>query len=126
MIHAAKLLIGLVAALHLYIAWFEIFAWTTRGPEIFGSLPPELFAQTTQLATNQGLYNGFLAAGLIWALLIRDRTWQRHVGTCFLLFVVIAGIGAALTIELRAGLIQIIPAALALLCLTLAGRRSAP
>lgn len=61
----ADILIAPIAMIHLYIAWYEIFAWTERGPEIFASLPAELFDPTVAMAANQGLYNGFLAAGLI-------------------------------------------------------------
>ncbi|MEH6584889.1 MAG: DUF1304 domain-containing protein, partial [Halioglobus sp.] len=58
-----KLFVSLVALIHCYILWFEMFAWNERGPRVFSSFPPELFAQTEVLAANQGLYNGFLAAG---------------------------------------------------------------
>ncbi|MEQ6202428.1 DUF1304 domain-containing protein [Sulfitobacter sp. HNIBRBA2951] len=117
-------LIAVIAALHCYIAWFEIFAWTSRGPAIFGTLPPEIFVQTTQLAANQGVYNAFLAAGLIWSLLIADRMWQRRIAVCFLTFVLIAGVAAAMTIALRSGLFQMVPAALALIFIA-AERRAA-
>jgi len=119
-------LVFLIAVLHVYIAWFEIFAWTTRGPSVFPTLPPELFAQTVELAANQGLYNGFLAAGLLWALLIRDPRWQRNVATCFLVFVALAGVGAAVTLSVRAGLLQFIPAVAALLLLHAGGRWRGP
>ena len=68
----SQLLIGIVAAEHLYFLWLEMFAWTTYAPKVFKSSPKELFAQTTSLAANQGLYNGFLSAGLIWSLLIAN------------------------------------------------------
>jgi putative membrane protein len=61
----AQILIALVALIHLYILWLEMFGWTTRGPKVFTSLPPDLFGPTKTLAANQGLYNGFLAAGLV-------------------------------------------------------------
>jgi putative membrane protein len=76
------------------------------------------------MAANQGVYNAFLAAGLIWSLLIQDRVWQRRVATCFLLFVFVAGVVAALTVALRPGLFQIIPSTLALLAMTLERSRS--
>lgn len=69
----AKIVIALIALLHFYIAWFEIFAWTTRGPEVFKTIPLELFEPTKVLAANQGIYNSFLAAGLVWSLLIKDK-----------------------------------------------------
>lgn len=67
----AKILVGFVALEHLYILYLEMFAWETKGKEAFkGSLAPELFKPTKTLAANQGLYNGFLAAGLIWTFLL--------------------------------------------------------
>ena len=107
-------LVALIAALHLYIAWFEIFAWTSRGPKVFDTFPQELFEQTIQLAANQGTYNAFLAVGLIWSLLIKDRQWQFNVAVCFLLFVATAGVVASLTIEVGTGLPQLVPAVVAL------------
>ena len=59
---AADFLIGLVALEHLYILWLEMFAWTTKGRKTFKSFPADLFEKTKGLASNQGLYNGFLAA----------------------------------------------------------------
>lgn len=61
-----KILVLLIALEHLYIMYFEMFAWETIGKRTFKSLPKDLFKPTKGLAANQGLYNGFLAAGLIW------------------------------------------------------------
>ncbi len=108
------ILVALIAALHLYIAWFEIFAWTTRGPKVFDTFPPELFEQTIQLAANQGTYNAFLAAGLIWSLFIREDQWQFNVAVCFLVFVAIAGIVASITVAIGTGIPQFVPATIAL------------
>ena len=121
---ASLILICLIALLHLFIAWFEMFAWTTRGPAVFTTIPADLFDQTVAMAANQGIYNAFLAAGLLWSLAISDRQWQRNVATCFLIFVVVAGIVAALTVAVRPGMIQIVPAALALILLHLGTRQS--
>ncbi|WP_353184062.1 DUF1304 domain-containing protein [Parapedobacter lycopersici] len=93
----AKITIGVVALEHLYILWIEMFAWETKGKKTFTSLPGHLFAETKNLAANQGLYNGFLAAGLIWSLLIEDAHWQQHVALFFLGCVIIAAIYGALT-----------------------------
>jgi putative membrane protein len=117
-------LVALIAGLHAYIAWFEIFAWTSRGPLVFDTFPPELFPETVQLAANQGVYNAFLAAGLIWSLFIQDRAWQRRIATCFLLFVMAAGIAAAITISLRTGMFQMVPSFVTLVVVAL-NRRSA-
>lgn len=125
MYRAAAIVIALVAVLHLYIAWFEIFAWTTRGPVVFSSFPEDLFEPTIALAANQGIYNAFLAAGLIWSLLIRDTTWRINVGACFLIFVAVAGIFGAITVSPRIMVVQTLPAAVGLVLLVLASRRKA-
>lgn len=110
----ALALVALIGLLHVYIAWFEMFAWTTRGPKVFDTFPIELFEPTTQLAANQGIYNAFLAAGLFWALLIRDTKWQTNVATCFLIFVAVAGVVASLTVTVQTGMPQIAPSCIAL------------
>jgi putative membrane protein len=110
----AKLLVGLIAAVHLYIAWLEIFAWTSRGPKVFPNFPPSLFEPTVAMAANQGIYNFFLAAGLIWALTIKDQKWQRNVALCFLIFVAMAGVFGAATVSLTPLFAQFIPALLAI------------
>lgn len=120
---AAKAIIGLIALLHLYIAWFEIFAWTNRGPNIFTSFPPELFAQTIDMAANQGIYNAFLAAGLIWSFFIGDRKWQANVAACFLIFVAVAGVFGAVTVTSKTLFIQTVPAVVALVLVWM-GRRA--
>lgn len=119
----ASIGIGLIAGLHLYIAWFEIFAWTTRGPAVFSAFPADLFEPTTAMAANQGLYNSFLAAGLIWSLFIKDHDWQRRVATCFLLFVAIAGLFGATTVSPRIAVVQTVPAVITLLLVWLGRAR---
>jgi len=111
----ATILIGLIAALHLCIAWFEMFAWTTLGPKVFASFPTELFEPTSVLMANQGLYNSFLAAGLIWSLFIKDREWRFKVAMCFLMFVAFAGIFGAATASALILFVQAVPAALAMI-----------
>lgn len=110
-----NLLIGLVAILHLYFLWFEMFAWTTKGKKVFNSLPPELFKPTKPMAANQGLYNGFLAAGLIWTFFVKDPVWKTNISIFFLICVVVAGIYGAFTIERKIFFVQALPALLALL-----------
>ncbi|QKZ14321.1 DUF1304 domain-containing protein [Spirosoma sp. KUDC1026] len=116
---AALAVIGLIALLHLYILWLEMFAWTSRGPNVFKSLPVDLFPATKTLAANQGLYNGFLAAGLIWSLLISDPAWQRNVAYFFLGCVAVAGLYGAATAGRRILFVQTLPALLALVLLFL-------
>lgn len=108
-------LVALIALIHLYIAWFEIFAWERRGPKVFSDFPRDLFAPTKAMAANQGLYNGFLAAGLLWALLIADPLWQGRVALFFLGCVAVAGVFGALTATRRILYVQAIPALVAML-----------
>ncbi len=113
-------LILLVAMEHLYILWVEMFAWETTGKKAFGgSLPEHLFTPTRKLAANQGLYNGFLAAGLIWSLLIADPLWSRYVAAFFLGCVIVAAVYGAATASRKILVIQGLPAIVALLVLWL-------
>ncbi|TFF40898.1 DUF1304 domain-containing protein [Mucilaginibacter psychrotolerans] len=113
----AQILIGLVAIEHIYILWIEMFAWTTKGKATFKSLPKHLFEPTKTLAANQGLYNGFLSAGLIWSLLIADAVWSKNVAMFFLSCVVVAGLYGGLTASKGILMKQFLPAAIALVAL---------
>lgn len=116
----SKIFIGLVAIIHLYILWLEMFAWETKGKEAFkGSLAPELFKPTKTLAANQGLYNGFLAAGLIWSFCITNTEWQNNVALFFLGCVAVAGIYGAITASKKILFIQTIPAAVGIIFILL-------
>lgn len=112
-------LIGLIALIHLYILWLEMFAWTSRAPKVFKNLPLDLFPKTKTLAANQGLYNGFLAAGLIWTFFIEDPTWRQNIAYFFLACVFIAGIFGATTASKKILWVQSIPALLTFLLLQL-------
>ena len=110
----AKILVALVAIEHLYILYFEMFAWTTVGRKVFGgSFPKDLFEPTKALAANQGLYNGFLSAGLIWSLLISDVEWSQNVALFFLGCVIVAGIYGAATAKRTIFYVQALPAIIA-------------
>lgn len=111
----AKLLIALVALEHLYILWLEMFAWTTAGRRTFKSMSADMFEKTKSLAANQGLYNGFLSAGLIWSLLITDSLWSENVALFFLACVIIAGLYGGVSVQRSIFFIQALPAAVALL-----------
>ena len=105
---AANIVVLLVALLHVYILVLEMFLWDTpRGRKAFG-LTAEQAAQTKVLAANQGLYNGFLAAGLFWGLWLGDAGLQVKV--FFLLCVLIAGLYGAATANKRILFIQALPA----------------
>lgn len=115
----SKFLIGAIAAFHLYILYFEMFAWETKGPKIFRQFPRDLFPKTKAMAANQGLYNGFLAAGLIWSLLISNPIMKFEVAVFFLSCVLIAGVYGAMTASKKILYVQGIPALLALIALHL-------
>ena len=114
MIIAASILVGFIALLHLFFLWLELFAWTTRGPKVFRNFSKDLFEPTKALAANQGLYNGFLAAGLVWSILIKDPLWQENVALFFLGCVAVAGIYGAVTADKKIFFVQAFPALIAI------------
>ncbi len=108
----ANTLTALVALIHVYIVVLEMFLWDTpRGRKAFGTTA-EFAAATKVLAANQGLYNGFLAAGLIWGLWLGEAGFA--VKAFFLACVVVAGLFGATTASRKILYIQALPAALAL------------
>ena len=113
----SQIIVGFIAIIHLYILWLEMFAWLTRGPKVFRTIPPDLFEKTKVMAANQGLYNGFLAAGLIWSLFISDAAWSNNIAIFFLGCVLVAGIYGAMTASKRILFVQAVPAAIGLLSL---------
>ncbi len=106
----AQIVVVIVALLHIYFLWLEMFAWTTKAKKVFRSFPDDLFEPTKTLAANQGLYNGFLAAGLIWSLFIQDVTWQVNVALFFLGCVAVAGIYGAYSASKKIFVVQGLPA----------------
>jgi putative membrane protein len=120
MIWIANCLVALVAALHLYFLVLEMFLWTKPlGLKTFRNTP-EKAADSAVLAANQGLYNGFLAAGLLWGLFQGVPAFAFQIKTFFLLCVIVAGIYGAATVSRRILYVQAAPAALALILLWLA------
>ena len=115
-----NVLIALVALIHGYILWFEMFAWETRGKKVFTTFPETLFGPTKNLAANQGLYNGFLAAGLVWTFFINNPEWRSNIALFFLSCVSVAGIYGTITADKKIFFVQALPAliALALVLLT--------
>ena len=112
---AAQIAIGFIAFIHLYIMWFEMFAWTTRGRKVFRGFPKELFEPTKPMAANQGLYNGFLAAGLIWTFFVDNPVWKVNIALFFLACVAIAGLFGTLTASKKIFFVQTVPAIIATL-----------
>jgi|SRR5688572_8689066 len=109
-----QVIVAIVVLIHLYILWLEMFAWTTRGPKAFRNFPRELFVPTKTFAANQGLYNGFLAAGLIWTFFINDPVWQENIRLFFLGCIAVAGIFGAITADKKIFFIQSLPAIIAI------------
>jgi putative membrane protein len=119
----ANILVALVATLHVGFLVLEMFLWTTPfGLKTF-NLTPEFAAASAALAANQGLYNGFLAAGLVWGLVTREAAFAIKV--FFLTCVVVAGVFGAATAKMTILFIQALPAALALAAV-FATRRDGP
>ncbi len=101
-----QIIIALVAIIHIYILWLEMFAWTTRGKKTFKNFPEHLFEPTKALAANQGLYNGFLAAGLAWSLIIKNDLWSQNISIFFLGCVLVAAIYGTFTADKKIFWIQ--------------------
>jgi putative membrane protein len=115
---AANVVIAVVALLHVYFLVLEMFLWDKpTGLRAFGHTA-EAAAASKVLAANQGLYNGFLAAGLLWGLSL--GVGGTHIKIFFLLCVLIAGIYGALTASRKILFVQALPALLALILLTIA------
>ena len=114
----ANILVGLVALIHLYIVYLEMVAWDTpRGHKAF-NLKPDFASASKVLAANQGLYNGFLAAGLIWGIWLGEA--GDPVKVFFLLCVAVAGLFGAVTASRKILFVQTIPAVVALIAVWLA------
>lgn len=117
----AQILTALVVIEHLYILYIEMFAWETIGKRTFkGALPEELFSKTKGLAANQGLYNGFLAAGLLWSFFIDDAQWAFNVRVFFLGCVIVAALYGAYKSSKSILIKQGLPAILAMIFVLLA------
>ncbi|SMQ86091.1 putative membrane protein [Devosia lucknowensis] len=115
----AMVLVGLVALLHVYIMLLEVLWWDTpRGQKAFG-LTAEFAKATKVLAINQGVYNGFLAAGLIWGLVHPDPELGWQIQLFFLACVAVAGIVGAVTSSRKILFIQTVPAVIAILAVVL-------
>jgi putative membrane protein len=120
MIYLANALVALVAALHLYFLVLEMFLWTKPAGMKAFRLSPEKAADSAVLAANQGLYNGFLAAGLIWGLVHGSPAFAFQIKVFFLLCVIVAGVYGAISVSRKILFVQALPAAIALILLTLA------
>lgn len=117
---AANGLVALVALLHAYFLVLEMFLWTRpMGLRTFRNTPEKAQASAV-LAANQGLYNGFLVAGLVWGLLHPDPAFGFQIKTFFLLCVIVAGLYGGYSVSRRIVMVQALPALVALILLWLA------
>jgi putative membrane protein len=118
---AANIVVGIVALIHVYIVVLEMFLWDKpKGMKVFG-LTPEKAEMTKVLGANQGLYNGFLAAGLFWGLYVGGQQGASFK-YFFLLCVLVAGLYGAATVSKRILFVQSVPAALGLALLLASGQ----
>ena len=109
---AANIAIGFVALLHAYFMVLEMFLWDRPYGRRAFKLTPEFAAQTKALAANQGLYNGFLVAGLVWGLSMGEA--GIHVKAFFLTCVIVAGLFGAATVNRYILFAQALPGIVAL------------
>jgi putative membrane protein len=110
---ASKILIGFVALEHLLFLVMEMFLWQSDAVIARFGNTPEFAAESAVLAMNQGLYNGFLAAGLIWSLTVREVEHGRSIARFFLGCVIVAGVFGGATAKLSIVFVQALPALLA-------------
>ena len=115
----ANILTGLVAALHAYILVLEMFLWQKKPGRDLSGFDADMARATAPLAANQGLYNGFLASGLVWGLVADDPT-AFAAKVFFLVCVVVAGLYGAATANRRILVAQALPGAVALAAVLLA------
>jgi putative membrane protein len=116
----ADIVVALVALLHVYFLVLEMFLWTKPlGLKTFRQSPDKA-ADSAVLAANQGLYNGFLAAGLVWSLIEPDPAAAARIATFFLICIIIAGLYGGYSVSRRIVFVQALPAAVALVLVWLA------
>ncbi|KAH6616379.1 hypothetical protein C7974DRAFT_379298 [Boeremia exigua] len=104
----------LLAALHVYIMVLEIFLWTSPAGLRAFALKPDFAAKTKSMAANQGLYNGFLAAGLLWSLVHPSAEFAPQIAQFFAACVFVAGVFGGLTANKKIFFVQALPGALCL------------
>ncbi len=117
MSNAANIVIGLIALMHFWFLVLEMFLWTRPSGLHAFHMTPEFAQQTRTLAANQGLYNGFLAAGLCWGMYLGSEGFS--IKLFFLGCVLVAGVFGGLTASRKILLVQALPASLGLVLLAL-------
>ncbi|MCI1723264.1 MAG: DUF1304 domain-containing protein [Lachnospiraceae bacterium] len=117
----ARIIVTLVGLMCFFIMGLEMFSWEKSGARFFPEPEPGYFHKTVSMAANQGLYNGFLGAGMIWSVFMGNRGQAVSTAVFFLACMVIAGIYGAVTVTKGILLKQAAPAAIALVLVLLAG-----
>lgn len=110
-----KMLIFIISLEHFYIMWIEMFSWTKMGKKVFKSIPEDLFEKTKGLAANQGLYNGFLAVGLLWSIFEKNVDFSKNISIFFLGCIIVAGIYGAISSDKKIFFKQGLPALLVMI-----------
>jgi putative membrane protein len=117
----ARIIVILVSLICFFIMWLEMFSWEKSGKKFFPEPEPGYFHKTVSMAANQGLYNGFLGAGMIWSAFMGNKGPAVSTAVFFLACMIIAGIYGAVTVTKGILIKQAAPAAVALAIVLLAG-----
>jgi putative membrane protein len=117
----SKILVAVVALEHLYFLYLEMFAWTTPTTRRAFGTTAEFAEESKTMAANQGLYNGFLAAGLLWGIVHLNATTGHQIDLFFLICVIVAGVYGGLTVKRSIMFIQGLPALIALIAVLASG-----
>ncbi|CAL2107124.1 putative membrane protein [Tenacibaculum sp. 190524A02b] len=116
MIFIINILIVFVSIIHLYTFYLQSFVWKTKGKKVFKKHPESYFEISEKLAFNQGIYNAFLAVGLLWTFFISSNQWAYNIALFFLSFIAVAGvIGSITSGEKSIFFIQSLPAFIAII-----------
>lgn len=121
---AARIAIVLVGLIHAYILVLEMFLWQTDRALAAFDMTAEYAASTARFAANQGLYNGFLAAGLLWGAFHKNPAFALQIRLFFLGCVAVAGVYGAATVKMSILYIQTVPAAVGIALTVLAARKA--
>lgn len=116
---ASRIFVGVVALIHLYFFYLEAIVWTNERTRKIFRMDTESANRTKVFAQNMGLYNLFLAGGLIWSCTISDYIWSIRVASYFVTCVIVAGIVGGMTVGKRVLWVQALPGAIAGICLLL-------
>ena len=107
--------VAFMAVVHFAIMLAEIFAWDAMGGRLLNTQDQGLLDVTRSMAINQGIYNGFLAVGLIWSLFIADNLWKQRIAMFFLGCIAVAGVVGFATVSTTILVVQTVPSVIGLI-----------